>query len=106
MEFTDYYLRATGKNDLLASLVDAGLAHISPRPEPTEDGDAQYVTPLAPAVALDLIGPMREGNQPNRAPIPGFHANLRCSEPLSTGQLAQLGAVVIPAPQTPVRVWF
>ena len=78
----DIYLKATTRAALVKKLIAAGLL--------ADDLPTQ-------GVSLDEIGAI-EGAK-------GYHANVRLLFEPTDEQLAALGNVVVPAPQTPYRVW-
>ena len=79
---TDLYLKATTRAALVKKLIAAELM--------VDDLPAQ-------GVALDEIGDI-EG-------VKGYHANMRLTAELTDEQIAALGNIVVPAPETPYRVW-
>ena len=105
--FHDYYLRGVDRDTTRAALLAAGLTV-----EHTEDGETQRMP--AEGVNLSSIGTIYEGGTwdadgnvitPPTA-VPGWHVNLRLERPLTAGELATLGDIVVtPEPGTPYRVW-
>ena len=92
-----YYLRASGRDELVAACVAAGIL----------TDDAQGTQPVSPPVVWDEIGPIYRPS--DEAPIvngdgaPYWHANLYADDAIET--IDQLAAYLI-APVTPVRgVW-
>ncbi|MGT2429231.1 hypothetical protein ACU4HD_11885 [Cupriavidus basilensis] len=105
--FHDYYLRGVDRDTVRAALLAAGLTV-----EYTEDGELVRVP--APGVNLSTIGTIYEGGtwaadgNVITAPtaVPGWHVNLRLERPLTAGETAALGGIVVtPEPGTPYRVW-
>lgn len=78
----DIYLKATTRSALFKKLVAAGLV--------ADDLPTQ-------GVSLDEIGEI-EGAK-------GYHANVRLVAEPTDEQIATLGKLVVPAPETPYRVW-
>ena len=105
--FHDYYLRGPDRDTTRAALLAAGLTV-----EYTEDGEP--VRMPAEGVNLSTIGTIYEGGTwdadgnvitPPTA-VPGWHVNLRLERPLTAGEAATLGSIVVaPEPGTPYRVW-
>ena len=106
--FHDYYLRGPDRDTTRAALLAAGLTV-----EYTDaDGAAQRMA--AEGVNLSSIGTIYEGGTWDAegnvitAPtaVPGWHVNLRLERPLTAGEAATLGSLVVaPEPDTPYRVW-
>jgi hypothetical protein len=78
----DLYLKATTRAVLVEKLAAAGLM--------VDDLPAE-------GVSLDEIGEI-EG-------VTGYHANVRLAADLTDEQIKALGNVVVPAPETPYRMW-
>jgi hypothetical protein len=76
----DLYLKATTRAALVKKLVAAGLM--------VDDLPAE-------GVLLDEIGAIEGAT--------GYHANVRLDA--TEEQIAALGNIVVPAPETPYRVW-
>lgn len=106
--FHDYYLRGVDRDTTRAALLAAGLTV-----EYTDqDGVAQHAP--SDGVNLSSIGTIYEGGAWDAegklvtAPlaVPGWHVNLRLERPLTAGEAAALGDLVVaPEPGTPYRVW-
>ena len=79
---TDLYLKATTRAALVKALTAAKMM--------ADDAPAQ-------GVLLDEIGEI-EG-------VTGYHANVRLTEEPTDTQLTALSSIVVPAPETPYRVW-
>lgn len=106
--FHDYFLRGPDRDATHAALLAAGLTV-----EYTDqDGVAQRVP--AEGVNLSSIGTIYEGGTWDAdgnvitppAPVPGWHVNMRLERPLTAGETAALGSIVVaPEPGTPYRMW-
>jgi hypothetical protein len=79
---TDLYLKANTRAALVKALTAAGLM--------VDDAPAQ-------GVSLDEIGEI-EG-------VTGYHANVRLTVEPTKEQITALSSIVVPAPETPYRVW-
>ena len=106
--FHDYYLRGVDRDTTRAALLAAGLT--------VEYTDANGVAQrmAAEGVNLSSIGTIYEGGTWDAdgnvitppAPVPGWHVNMRLERPLTAGELAVLGTIIVtPDPGTPYRVW-
>ena len=78
----DLYLKATTRAALVKALTAAKIM--------VDDLPAE-------GVLLDEIGAIEGAT--------GFHANLRLTEEPTDTQLTALSSIVVPAPETPYRVW-
>ena len=105
--FHDYYLRGVDRDTTRAALLAAGLTveYI--------EGDTPVRVP-AEGVNLSTIGTIYEGGEWDAdgnvitvpTAVPGWHVNLRLERPLTAGEAATLGSIVVtPEPVTPYRVW-
>ena len=79
---TDLYIKATTRAALVKALTAAKML--------VDDAPAE-------GVSLDEIGEI-EG-------VTGYHANVRLTEEPTDTQLTALSSIVVPAPETPYRVW-
>lgn len=79
---TDLYIKATTRAALVKALTAAKML--------VDDAPAE-------GVSLDEIGEI-EG-------VKGYHANVRLTEEPTDTQLTALSSIVVPAPETPYRVW-
>ncbi|MGF6878344.1 hypothetical protein [Paraburkholderia sp. MM5477-R1] len=96
MTFHDYYLRAPNADELRKALLAAQLI------EPL--GGGEYVS--CDGMQLDMIGELALfKDRGDVATLPGWHANLRMSRPLSDDERARLAEFVIDPPKAPLRVW-
>ena len=78
----DLYIKATTRAALVKALTAAKML--------VDDAPAE-------GVSLDEIGEI-EG-------VTGYHANVRLTEEPTDTQLTALSSIVVPAPETPYRVW-
>lgn len=103
MTYYDTHLRAADEAALDAALQAAGLL------EPIGE-DAQLIP--AKGVTLDRIGAITQvlgyesdGETPITQVFPEYHANLRTNFVLSSEQQDAMVDIIIPAPDSPHRVW-
>ena len=98
----DYLLRSTTESDLDDALIAAGVAQ-----EVTNLDGEVIVQPIS-GISLDHIGPIpAQVNEEGiiiRPGDPRYHANLRATVELTTGQIQAL-PTFDPPPSQPMRVW-
>ncbi len=108
MEFFDYYLKGPDRDATRAALLAAGLTV----EYADEDGEPRRVP--AQGVNLSTVGVISTGGEWDAegnvitppTELPGWHVNLRLSQPLTDAQQEALaGMVIAPSPETPYRVW-
>ncbi|ADG20409.1 conserved hypothetical protein [Paraburkholderia atlantica] len=96
MTFHDYYLRAPTADGLHKALLAARLI---------ESLDGGEYAP-SDGMQLDVIGELAIFTGTGEAAtLPGWHANLRMSRPLSDDERSRLAGFVIDPPKAPLRVW-
>lgn len=102
-DMPDYYLRSSNETTMTDALIEAGIVSVMVHP----NGKTERF--CVPGATVDHIGPLAwlvyEDGEIIAKSDPGWHTNLRMSEPLTDEQFNIL-PILDPPPVNPVRRFF